>query len=166
MVQLTRMWFAFIWDDITPTSVPSHAFAALTASSQLQDLHVDLRSNSPAAGLFGESAVVPGSDVLQHMFPSGRQLLHLEYLHLGCHPSCANWHVPAADVRRIASCCPRLHGLELHNLLDPATASDLSSLLRLTSCRDLSLAGEGIGSPAAPIVAQLTQLTTWSGSCV
>jgi hypothetical protein len=144
---------------------PPHAFATLTASTRLEFLHVEFNSFTD---LFDDYALLPGRDVLQHMFPSGRQLPELRTLGLGCAENWySNWRVPAADLARIASSCPRLRSFGWYHLLEPATAADLSPLLRLTGCSSLRLGGEGVGSSAAPIVAQLTQLTDlkW-GFCI
>jgi hypothetical protein len=61
---------------ILPTlpTVPSSAFAALTASSQLHELHVELSNVCCKVG----EGIMPGSDVLQHIFSTG---LYLEQLH-------------------------------------------------------------------------------------
>lgn len=164
LTQLTALWLRLYWDETDPPRAPSHAFSALTASSKLQFLHAEFNSMTD---LDGNYAVMPGRNVLQHMFPFGRQLPQLERLALGCAETWyCNWRVPAADLERIASSCPRLRSFGWY-LLDPAIAADLSPLLRLTRCSSLRLGGEGVGSTAAPIVAQLTQLTSleW-GFCV
>ena len=59
--------------------LPSCAFAALTASSQLQDLRVKLSNCACAMG----EGIMPGSDVLQHMFAPGQHLEQLHSLALG-----------------------------------------------------------------------------------
>ena len=73
--------------------------------------------------------------------------------------------ISTVTVPRIAAACPRLESLEFHRLLDPATISDLTSLLPLTSCTRLALGGHRVGSAAAPIIAQLTQLRELTWSC-
>lgn len=158
LTQLTALWLRLYWDRTDPPQAPCHAFSALTASSKLEFLHVKFNSETD---LDGNYAVMPGRNVLQHMFPSGRQLPQLESLGLGCAENWySNWRVPAADLGRIASSCLRLRSFGWYHLLDPATAADLSPLLRLTSLSSLRLGGDGVGSTAAPIVAQLTQLTS------
>jgi hypothetical protein len=55
--------------------MPTAAFSVLTASSQLRVLDIELSR--------WNEVPVPGPDVLQHMFPAGRQLAQLHTLVLG-----------------------------------------------------------------------------------
>jgi hypothetical protein len=101
--------------------VPSAAFSALTASSQLQVLHIELSLSTDMA--------LPGPDVLQHMFPTGRQLGQLHTLVLGSvEPLSSQWHVPAADLARIVASCPALQDLSLVDVLEPGDEAFLRHL--------------------------------------
>lgn len=137
---------------VEPEAVPSAAFSALTASSQLRVLHVELTREVPVP--------VPGPDVLQHMFPAGRRLAQLHTLVLGSAQQMnSQWVMPPADVARIAASCPALHTVSLVDVLAPGGGDSLCALLHLTSVSSLRVGGTAWDDRAAGVVARLTQLT-------
>lgn len=157
-------------------------FSALTASKHLTRLVLEANNYHP-------QPLLP-LGALQHVFPAGRQLPQLKKLRLSgprpCDSSgqheCAtaaaggkgadggvDWSphsIGGQDLAHIFSCCPRLESLTLSNeIVQPG--ADLSALSRLpVSCRELRIGGEAFSHAAAPIIAQLTHLTSleWSAS--
>jgi hypothetical protein len=112
---------------------PPAAYAALTAGSKLQRL--DIRYCTLPAGAW------------QHIFPAGRQLLHLQMLDLGgvlelSGELAATWHLHSAapDLRLITSCCPGLRDLCMHSAHLPA-----ERLTPLTGLQHLTLLALSIG---------------------
>jgi hypothetical protein len=103
---------------------PADIFAAVTASTTLQEL--DLSSSYLASAAW------------QHMFPAGRQLLHLHTLWLGW--SGYNIAVAgAAEVASLVQCCPALRSLQACHVL-PVEPS-LSRLQHLTCLHALQAQG-------------------------
>jgi hypothetical protein len=146
---------------------PLNAFSALTASSQLQRLHVN------CIGEHGYRSSVPDSAVA-HMFPPGRLLQHLVFLQI-C-PDKPKYHrrhrddtsdngLSNKDLQCMASSCPALQSLHLKGSLKAGQALD--ALLQLSECRSLSIGGsdDEWSNAAAAVVAQMTQLTHLSCFC-
>jgi hypothetical protein len=100
---------------------PAAAYAALTASSKLQHLSISWCKLPP--------------DVWEHLFPAGRQLLHLTSLDI----SKVKQQLPygaalAPDGSRLASCCPSLQSLDMSNLqYSPQQLTQLQGLSGLHS---------------------------------
>jgi hypothetical protein len=148
---------------------PLSAMSALTASSQLQRLHVDCLVG-------GNGSTLPGGAVA-HMFQPDRLLQQLLHLQLGpldvrqkarhddFYPSGCSGVVSGEDLQCIALCCPRLHSLHVNVSLKAREAVD--PLLQLRECRSLSLGGtvDEFDNDAAAVVAQMTQLTHLSCLC-
>ena len=142
--------------------LPSSAFAALTASSQLQELRVKLLNDPGAMG----EGIMPGSDVLQHIFPPGRRLEQLHSLALGSDYCDDNqWGLPVEELQRVAASCPALHTLDIGHLLATPPVADFTPLLQFTGCQRLCVGVHEFNDQAAPIVAQLTQLTCLKWDC-
>jgi hypothetical protein len=78
---------------------PPAAYAALTASSKLQHLSIS-ECRLPAG-------------VWQHMFPAGRQLLHLTTLNISVIEQSSCGAMPAPEGSRLVSCCPSLQSLNM-----------------------------------------------------
>lgn len=136
---------------------PESAFSALTASGQLQQLRLHG---------FAYSSIPRGA--VAHMLPVGRQLTQLTALELSSRlldvsRSAWCWSLTAADLQSISSSCPCLRALHMQGLVEPG--ADLSSLLQLRQCRDLSVGGRAFGDHAVEVVAQMTQLTSLSWYC-
>lgn len=149
--------------DFCLPSSDSGRFTALTASSQLSYLHAAAKKRQ----------VLP-AQAQQYMLPAGACMQRLHALKLigagSVRPS--RWDtsphadiqgaacVDAADINRIAECCPALRELCLHNALhDAAAASSLAQLTRLTALTWLDIVGLGCrDTAAAAAVAQLTGL--------
>jgi hypothetical protein len=139
--------------DVEVEAVPSAAFAALTASSQLRVLHVELSHDTEVA--------LPGPDVLRHMFPAGRRLGQLHTLVLGSVQYCTSqWRVPLAALARIAASCPAVQTLSLVDVFEEGRQRRLLPLLDLTMLSSLRVGGAAWNDSAAGVVAQLTQLTS------
>jgi hypothetical protein len=135
---------------------PLTAFSALTASSQLQRLHVD-----------GYKHDTLPRGAAKYVLPSGQQLRQLTYLDIthsgfGFYPS--SWRLTSKDLRRIAVSCAGLQSLSIQGLLKPG-ADNTSALLLLTECRSLSVGGRAFDNRAAAVVGQMTQLTSLSWWC-
>jgi hypothetical protein len=147
------------------TSPPASAYAALTASSKLQYLHI--RSCTLPAGAW------------EHLFQTGRQLPNLQLLNLKVvrQPSGAK---PAPEGSSLVSCCPGLQALttrllqcsvellaplqELSGLRvlhvtcpDIAAQSILQAVCQLTGLRELGVGGSR-RLKAEGLLLQLTQL--------
>jgi hypothetical protein len=94
---------------------PAAAYAALTASSRLQQL--DLRCCAIPAGAW------------QHLFHAGRQLPHLQYLDVSLVKQPTGGYAAIPDISRLVSCCPSLQCLNLKGLqCEPALLQGLSGL--------------------------------------
>jgi hypothetical protein len=107
------------------------AYAALTASSKLQ--HLDVRRCTLPAGAW------------QHMFPAGRQLLHLTSLDISKVQQ--PWDAALApDGSRLVSCCPSLQSLNISSLQhSPQQLTKLQELSGLHTLR-LETGTPGISS--------------------
>jgi hypothetical protein len=81
---------------------PAAAYAALTASSKLQHLNIS-GSKVPA-------------NVWQHLFPTGRQLLHLTSLSVARVKQLPEGVAAPFEGSRIISCCPNLQSLSMSSL--------------------------------------------------
>jgi hypothetical protein len=162
--QLTHLAVADSYGIMGYDAVPVASFSSLTASSRLQHLNIS-------------SYQLPAS-ACQHMFPAGRQLPHLEHLHITCNDA------PALECSRLVSCCPslqylgvqdftqsagllvHLRGLSgLHTLHFSAGAGAVESwqaVCELTGLRELKLSvpdSAGWLLPQLTCVRQLTALT-------
>jgi hypothetical protein len=142
---------------------PAAAYAALTASSQLQ--HLDISRSYVPEGVW------------QHMFIAGRQLPHLQKLNIA-HVDHPGDGIPAApEGSRLVSCCPGLQSLDMQGLqhsaglfsalqglsglhrlcLQPWGSSvGLEGVCQLTGLLDLEV-NEGC-RPTEGLLLQLTQL--------
>lgn len=118
---------------------PAAAYSALTASNRLHHLDVS-------------DCVLPAG-VWQHVFPAGRQLLHLQQLDFSdLLPPAADVCAAAPDGSRLVSCCPMLRYLNLQGLHCSAAAAELltplHALSRLhtlsLSANDLKAGGAGL----------------------
>jgi hypothetical protein len=83
-------------------SLPATAFAAITASSQLQE--IDISGNVLPAGVW------------QHLFPAGRRLPHLTCLEMSDVQVPSAGAASAPEGSRLVSCCPGLRSLDLRDL--------------------------------------------------
>jgi hypothetical protein len=101
---------------------PAAAYAALTASSKLQYLH--LSSCSLPVGVW------------QHVFPAGRQLPHLQTLVMSGITRPSGLSASAPD--GLVSCCPNLRVLDMQQL--QGTAKLLAPLQGLSGLHTLRLA--------------------------
>lgn len=129
-------------------------FTALTASSHLTSL--ELQSTMINSGFMPSRA-------LQHMLPPGRQMPHLRQLQLHRCFADHNGGIDAADIGRIAECCPGLRHLELVDVVHSAGA--VNNLTKLQPCLTSLCVGGGAfkHTSAAAAVTQLTLLKalTW-----
>lgn len=165
VLQLARL-------SIKPGNISVQQFSALTASTHLTRLFLQPAYPYP---------LVPRG-ALQHMFPAGRQLPHLKWLHLSgprehedeedaygydsdddddAPPSPHS--ISGQDLARIVSSCPSLDSLCIANdIVEPG--ADLSPLKLASGLRLLSIGGDAFTDATAPLIAQLTQLTRlqWS----
>lgn len=132
---------------------PYAAFSALTLSSDhLTELKVTDNGGPP----------LPTHGVMEHMFPSGRQLSGLRRLTIHREP---DWEEAFCfeceqDLARMINCCQRLESLDITEVVGDIS---LAPLLRLPdSCRSLqlSVAGEQELEDIADVLAQLVQLTS------
>jgi hypothetical protein len=71
----------------------------------------------------------------------------------------------AEDLQRVAASCPALRTLDIDHLLAHSPGEVFTPLLLFTSCRKLWVGGPEFDDRAAPIVAQLTQLTHLECEC-
>jgi hypothetical protein len=154
---------------------PPDSYSALTASSQLQCLHVDCMGEDP----YSSRSSIPDGAV-GHMFPPGRLLQHLVFLQIGSdnpnfhHRRCAydddgenvsDGSLSGEELQRIVCSCPSLQSLHLKGSLKADQAVD--ALLQLSECCSLSIGGSDYewSNAAAAVVAQMTQLTHLSCLC-
>jgi hypothetical protein len=145
---------------------PISAMSALTASSQLQRLHVNCMK-------YSSGSAVPDGAIL-HMFWPGH-LQQLVYLRMGpekalvedrCRGSgTCTGIVHEEDLECIVSCCPSLQSLHLMYSLKAGDV--IEALLQLRQCHSLSLGGAAheFDNKAAAVIAQMTQLTHLSCVC-
>jgi hypothetical protein len=134
--QLTHLEISGIeWKDGDPLT----ALSAPTASSHLQEL--EIACCKLPAGFW------------QHVFPAGRQLPHLQDLHIWHIKDLSGAYVVAPEGSRLVSCCPSLQLLHQHY-----TSELLSPLQRLSSLRTLVLGGGHPVDEGLEGVARLTQL--------
>jgi hypothetical protein len=101
MQQLSRLSLYGSMQHGEEGSLPATAFAAITASSQLQE--IDISDNVLPAGVW------------QHLFPAGRRLPHLTCLEMSDVRVAAvrGGAASAAEISRLVSCCPGLQSLDL-----------------------------------------------------
>jgi hypothetical protein len=121
-------------------STPAAAFSALTASSELRIPHVS-------------NCKLP-TDVWQHVFPAGRQLLHLRSLNVSKVKQPQGGASLAPEGTCLVGCCPGLRSLNMMQL--QYSAERLAPLQNLSGLRKLKLAStqdEGFEA-----VCQLTRL--------
>ena len=116
-------------------------YSALTASSNLRLL--DVRDCTVPVGAW------------QHIFPSGRQLPHLQVLEIG------EMHTPegpaaAPEGSRLVSCCPGLQTLSMQQL--QYSSELLAPLTGLSSLQELSLEPKNSLGEGLEVVCQLTGL--------
>lgn len=131
--------------------------AALTASYHLTHLEVLLCEVIDALNPLPDGAP-------QHMFPEGKEYPQLQVVKLAVYYCCyaeMQSLMSTADLGSIIRACPALSSLDISAALQPQ--ADLSPLLQLPpTCCDLTVGGEAFGDNAAPVVAQLTCLTSLS----
>jgi hypothetical protein len=142
-------------------AAPVAGLSALTASTKLQQLHVNCRAMHGRCGsAFPDGAVA-------HMFPSGRVLEQLVVLHLGPEKAFIGFDgfLSGEDLDCIAAACPRLQSLHIKGSLKAGKPTD--ALLQLKECHTLSVGGvaHAFDDRAAAVVAQMTQLTHLSWCC-
>jgi hypothetical protein len=125
-------------------NIPASACSALTASSKLQSL--TLYMGTLPAGVW------------QHVFPTGRQLPHLQQLVVSRIAQPDGRAAPAPEGSRIVSCCPNLQSLDFEDLrysaelLAPLQGLSKLHKLQLDTCR------HGGASQGLEAVSQLTGL--------
>jgi hypothetical protein len=121
--QLTHLVVKFrLGDDVS--AAPAAGYAALTASSKLQQLVFE-GGHLPAGAW-------------QHIFPTGRQLPHLQGIKFSPFPMTA----AGPESTRLVSCCPGLQAIDMRHMQFPAGM--LGALQALSSLTKLNL------WPAAP----------------
>jgi hypothetical protein len=128
---------------------PATAYSALTACSKLQHLNIS-------------RCKLPG-DAWQHVFPAGRQLPHLQTLHIS--HVLQHWGdcIVAPEGTRLASCCPGLQVLDMENL--QCNGELCAPLKGLRSLHTLRLASRWTGWEGWGFVAQLSglqELALWA----
>ena len=101
--QLTRLDLWFSLPAVEGSNPPASAYAALTASSKLQQLNI--------------GACTLPAGVWQHMFPTGRQLPNLQSLNISCIKQPSGSYAQTPEATRLVSCCPCLHSLRLGSRL-------------------------------------------------
>jgi hypothetical protein len=136
--QLTQLTHLRLNRTLCNVDVPAAAYAALTASSNLQLLHAPWCKMPPGAW--------------QHVLPFGRQLLHLQELQLS---GCAEMGV--FDAASLVSCCPSLQRLDLPPL-HGSPVGVLASLHRLTDLQTLTVPGQCMDDAAVKALTRLTGL--------
>jgi hypothetical protein len=132
MQQLTSLTFGGSNFGPAESYPPASAYAALTASSNLQ--HLDI-SNSQI-----NDPILPAG-VFRHMFPAGRRLPHLQTLNIARarHPTAGTATVPATapEGTALVSCCPALQYLDMRGLQHSSEL--LGPLQQLRNLRTLYL---------------------------
>lgn len=160
LCKLTRLQQLFLAEiELDTVTQPAHSFAALTASSKLQQLRI-FSKNAPPVAL----------GAVQNVFPPGRRMGDLktltlrvmvwdDYMHTSeLLPLCFGC-MGAQDLGTVLSTCPALESLDVGGALTSPTA--VAPLLQLpTSCASLTVGGQAFDDTAAAVVAQLTQLTS------
>jgi hypothetical protein len=146
MQQLTTLYLAYTLRTVEEASPPAAAYSALTASSKLVDL-VLTRSRLPAGAW-------------QHVFPTGRQLPHLQELKISWCRQYQQDDASAPDGSRLVSCCPGLQTLHMQGL--PYSAEWLTALQRLSELHTLYIDSCEAPQEGARRVGQLTGLRNLS----
>jgi hypothetical protein len=139
--QLTHLDLMRTLRDVSEDTPPAAAYAALTTSSKLQ--HLNISTNRLPA------------HVWQHMFPVGRQLLHLTSLDISAIQQpldLAGGFAPAPEGSLLVSCCPSLQSLSLVCLQFEGLLPALQGLSTLHTL------GVGAANCNAEHLLQLTQL--------
>jgi hypothetical protein len=118
------------------------AFTALTASTNLRELHITLFGHTPRkCVLFGPDSVCP------HL-----RLIDLDH-------ECSQWlALSGQHLKLLCSCCPALNSLSL-KLCSQASPTDCLSLLQLTSLTNLCVRKLSNGAAAGAVVDAAAQLT-------
>jgi hypothetical protein len=153
--QLTELTHLSLNDTLNASALPTAAaYASLTVSSKLQQLHMPRCKLPPYAW--------------QHVLPFGRQLPHLQVLQLS---NCTAMGV--FGVASLVSCCPSLQELELPFLeggsgavlaplavlvLAPLAVLVLAPLGCMTRLQKLDVPGECMCDSAVRVLARLTGL--------
>lgn len=102
LAQLKCIWLRNSMRAVEEGTTQAAAFAALTASSQLQLLDIG-------------SCVLPAG-VWQHTLPTGRQLSSLTRLDIAWAVQPSGDAAPAPEGSRLVSCCPELTSLDIRGL--------------------------------------------------
>lgn len=156
--RLTALQHLEITDRDLDEHSPGQQLSALTASSELRTLKI--------IDAFGETPPLP-PQALAHMFPAGKQMAHMQELHLEAdlfmraekdtYVVC----VTAEDIQRVCTACPGLQRLSLVNV----AAADVVDSLRVLpeSLWELELAGSALGDAVVSALTHLTGLQemTW-----
>jgi hypothetical protein len=145
MQQLTHLLFLIFFLFLSSLrgvekSTPPASYAALTASSKLQQLNISI-STMPAG-------------VWQHMFPAGKQLPNLLSLSIAYVRQFAGGIAQDPEGSRLVSCCPSLQYLEMASLL--CSAELLAPLQGLSALQALHCSW---GDATAEVVQAVCQLT-------
>jgi hypothetical protein len=123
--QLQQLTF-LQWDD-NPNALHKHdwattlqAYSALTASSMLQELHLNLPSTTPPVWAMPWQQAVFGVtlDLFNHIFPDGRYLPNLRIVCL-----CGGDVCEAAMLSCVVRACPALHDLSITDYPTPRSSS-------------------------------------------
>ena len=145
MQQLTHLAWVQMnsWPSLDEQYPPAAAYAALTASSKLQQLDIN--------------GLVMPEGALQHIFPANRQLPHLRSLNVEgvSLPITGGWRSAALDGSRIVSCCPGLQSLFMGS--SPNIATMLASLQGLSTLNTLSFNSDSTAE-GVEVVGRLTGL--------
>jgi len=130
------------------STLPPHIFTALTAATGLQSVDITLEHDMLPLG------------AVEYMFPQGKQLPRLSFLHLYSYSSGGqpmdDYCMTATDLRRVVAACPALQNLGVPHALGPDAVPALLDLPE--SCGTLYIGGGAVDDAAAAVVAQLTQL--------
>jgi hypothetical protein len=138
MQQLTHLDLFDSLDEVEESNPPASAYAALTASSKLQNL--DISQCTLPAGVW------------QHVFPAGRQLPNLQSLNLNGVKQPSGEYATAPEGSRLVSCCPGLQYLDMWSLRSPELAI-VQGLSALTTLRC------NLGDATVQVVQAVCQLT-------
>jgi hypothetical protein len=125
------------------------AYSALTASSKLQHLNLT-RCKLPA-------------HVWQHIFPTGRQLPHLQLLRIAFVQQPSGTAAPAPEGSRLVSSCPGLRSLDMSSLT--SSSQLLAPLQGLSELHTLHLVAADVTSACVGTVCQLTRLRQLKLQC-